>query len=351
MLKLLGKPVFEGATATVELPATRVSWLLVYLGYHGEWLTRQQLAFFFRPDADNDTALHYLRKLLAAARLLPWAEGLEIERTRVRWHVPTDLARFRAAKAARQWAEAYRLFEGELAAGLDAADSLSYDEWLTTARRALVEDFAVVALHHADELAAMSDHVAAAEVACKLLEYTPLSEEAARCYARNTHLLGHRSAAVSFLRRFKQTFSDEFVFGVGEETERLFAELTATGGTQEVAEPVSGDRLEAGFDYALDLAKLLLDPNVRLLNLGNTNTGDEIVISKRVSSAHAFGAVVSLVEHLLTKGHTSRATELAMQVLTHQACSDTVRYKLLGLLTEQGKSDTPFLALFDRRSV
>lgn len=350
MLKLLGKPVFEGATETVDLPPTRVSWLLVYLGYQGEWLTRQQLAFFFRPDTDNDTALHYLRKLLAAARSLPWAEGLEIERTRVRWHVPTDLARFRAAKSARRWAEAYQLFQGELAAGLDASDSLSYDEWLTTVRRALVEDFAVVALQYAGELEATGDHAAAAEVACKLLEYNPLSEEAARCYARNTHLLGHRSAAISFLHRFKQSFSAEFVFGVGHETEQLFADLADN--------PVklAGDeaRADSSADNSVDadnLVKLLLDPNVRLLNLGNTSGGDEIVISKRVSSAHAFGAVVRLVEHLLNQGHTTRATELAMQVLYHPACGDAVKYKLLALLTERGKTSSPFLALFDRTSV
>lgn len=54
MLKLLGKPALETECETVDLPATRVTWLLIYLGYHGDWLTRQGLAFFFRPDADND---------------------------------------------------------------------------------------------------------------------------------------------------------------------------------------------------------------------------------------------------------------------------------------------------------
>ncbi len=342
MLKILGKPVLEVGGETVDLPPTRVSWLLVYLGYHGEWLTRQDLAFFFRPDADNDTALHYLRKLLAAARSLPWAH-LEIERTRVRWQVPTDLAHFRAAKAAGRWGEAYRLFQGELAAGLDASDSLSYDEWLSAERRALVDAFAVVALQHAAELEGSSDHAAAAEVAETLLGYNAFSEEAARCYARNTFSLGHRSVALRFLSRFRQAFSDEFVFGVGDQTERLFAELAATSSPDEDGSALGG--------HGGDLEKLLLDPNVRVLNLGNTNDGDEIVISQRVSSAHAFGAVVSLVEHLLSEGHTTRATELAMQVLTHRACSEHVRYKLLGLLTEQGKTDTPFLALFDRRSV
>ncbi len=344
MLKLLGTPVFEGATVT-DLPPTRVSWLLVYLGYYGDWLTRQELAFFFRPDADNDTALHYLRKLLAAARSLPWAEGLEIERTRVRWQVPTDLAHFRAAKSAQRWGDAYRLFQGELAAGLDASDSLSYDEWLTTERRALVDTFAVVALQYATELENSGNHAEAAEAARTLLNYAPFSEEAARCYARNTYLFGHRSVALGFLSRFKQAFGNEFVFGVGAETERLFAELTSDCEPgKEGLEAFSGNDGDA-------LSKLLLDPNVRLLNLGNTGGGDEIVISKRVSSAHAFGAIVDLVEHLLSEGHTSRATELAMQVLTHRACSDGVKYKLLGLLTEQGKSGTPFLALFDRTSV
>ena len=348
MLKLLGKPVFENVPRTTDLPPTRVSWLLVYLGYHGEWLTRQELAFFFRPDADNDTALHYLRKLLAAARSLPWLEGLEIERSRVRWQVPTDLAHFRAAKAAQRWGDAYELFQGELAAGLDASDSLSYDEWLTLERRALLDDYSVVALQYAGELEAKGHHAAAAEVARTLLEYSPLSEEAACCYARNTYLLGHRSVALSFLKRFKQAFSDEFVFGVGDETERLFTELTSASNPDETGSAVSDGDSDRDGD---DLAKLLLDPKVRLLNLGNTSGGEEIVISKRVSSAQAFGAVVGLVEHLLSEGHTSRATELAMQVLTHQACSDTIRYKLLGLLTEQGKSGTPFLALFDRTSV
>lgn len=349
-LKLLGKPSLSGAGKNIDLPLTRVSWLLVYLGYHGEWMTRQALAFFLRPDADNDTAMHYLRKLLAAARSLPYLEELEVERTRVRWQVPTDLAHFRAAKAAQRWADAYQLFQGELAAGLDASDSLSYDEWLTTERRALVDEFAQVALEYAGELEQVGDHAAAAEVARTLLTYSALSEEAARSYARNTFLLGHRSVALSFLKRFKQAFSDEFIFGVGEETEKLFAELAANPGAGEgVQAPAAG---YAADDHGVNnLTKLLLDPKVRLLNLGNTSGGDEIVISKRVSSAQAFGAVVGLVEHLLNEGHTTRATELAMQVLYHQACSDSVRFKLLGMLTEQGKSGSPFLALFDRTSV
>ena len=348
-LKLLGKPSLSGAGERIDLPLTRVSWLLVYLAYHGEWMMRQELAFFLRPDADNETAMHYLRKLLAAARSLPYLEELEIERTRVRWQVPTDLAHFRAAKAAQRWADAYQLFQGELAAGLDASDSLSYDEWLTTERRTLVDEFAVVALQHAGELERVGDHAAAAEVARTLLTYSALSEEAARSYAKNTFLLGHRSVALGFLKRFKQAFSDEFVFGVGEETERLFAELAANPGAGEgVQAPAAGC---APDDYGLNnLTKLLLDPKVRLLNFGTTS-GDEIVISKRVSSAQAFGAVVGLVEHLLNEGHTTRATELAMQVLYHQACSESVKYKLLGLLTEQGKSGSPFLALFDRTSV
>ena len=316
MFNLLGETSLTAGETTTPLPLTRPSWLLIYLAYYGDWLTRQQLAFFFRPDADDASARHYLRKLIAAAKGLPGGEALELDGQRLRLRLPTDVARFRAAKKAGNWAQAYALYGGAFAAGLDASDSLSYDEWLSLEREALRNDFLTVALNHANDLERTRQYSAAAEVGRTMLRTEELSEAGACVYARNTFLQGHRAPALTFLEAFIETFQEEIGLEVSEETSRLRANL------------VAGEVTPAKEDALTDL---LTTPGVRLLSL-NADPKGEVVITQRVSQADALGAVVGLIDHLLTEGHRGRAADLARDLLEHPACTQAMQQRLTQML-------------------
>jgi len=126
MLYLLRSPAWVAPDDPVPrpLPITLPAAVLVVLATQADWLTREQLALVFWPDAAPADALHHLRINLHRARglLRAWgmADALQAERTRVRLGLPSDLAQLRAAQAdgdavllARlspaQWLQGWRL--------------------------------------------------------------------------------------------------------------------------------------------------------------------------------------------------------------------------------------------------
>ena len=111
-VKLLGEPAFSVGGAVFEPPPGKASALLYYLVYKGEWVSRDELVYLFWPDSDEGAARKNLRQLLTTIRRLPYTQGLEVENTRLRWRVPTDLQQFRQALEEKDWAHAAEMFGG-----------------------------------------------------------------------------------------------------------------------------------------------------------------------------------------------------------------------------------------------
>lgn len=154
MLYLLHSPAWAPAgTAPQPLPLTLPAALLVVLATQAGWMTREQLALVFWPDAAPADALHHLRTNLHRARglLAGWglADALQTERARLRLVLPTDLAQLRSAQAAgdaallarlspAQWLQGWRLpgYDGFAQWCDDTAAQLQAD-WLQAGRRGL----------------------------------------------------------------------------------------------------------------------------------------------------------------------------------------------------------------------
>src|SRR5690606_24451857 len=76
-LRLLGAHAAGSNGSDERLPSEMPASLLVYLAVRGGWVDRRELAFLYRPDAREDVALAYLRKLVFRARRFDWASDLE----------------------------------------------------------------------------------------------------------------------------------------------------------------------------------------------------------------------------------------------------------------------------------
>ena len=78
------------------LPVVLPAALLLVLARHGHWMSRAELAALFWPDHGGASAalnlrvnLHKARRLLARLGI---DEPIQVERRRLRWAPPTDLA-------------------------------------------------------------------------------------------------------------------------------------------------------------------------------------------------------------------------------------------------------------------
>ena len=110
--RLLGVTQVQVGEIWYNLPLTKATALLVYLAYQGKWVTRDELLYVFYPDSAEKPARSSLRQLLTTLRRLPYSEGLEIEASRLRWQVETDVENFKKAISEEKWAKALELYQG-----------------------------------------------------------------------------------------------------------------------------------------------------------------------------------------------------------------------------------------------
>jgi DNA-binding SARP family transcriptional activator len=335
-LQLLGSPRVRFGTHWTELPPSRPMLLVFYLALQGSWVSREELAFFFRPEADEAAARHYVRKMLSDVRQLPWAGDLEVEKDRLRWQVDTDVKRFSEAARAGRWAEALALYHGPLLGSLRVDNSPSFEAWLELGREELTVLWQGVCLGHATELESAGEHREAAAIAKALLDHDSLAEDAVQSYIRNTYLAGRRESALRAAAAFRQELSREMGLEPLPETKAL---IEAVECSQPVARAAaqrrhgrrSTDRplLPAKEQQLAELLELLQDPNARLLDLSATQAANEsLIISRRLQDVPtALHAIVNLAEGLVSQGHLQRAGELLALVLKHPLCDDKARMK------------------------
>lgn len=112
--KLLGEPGFRRDDAWFAPAAGKVSALLYFLACRGGWVSRDELLGLLWPDTLEAKARSTLRQTLTTLRRLPFTDGLEIERTRLRWPTASDLDAFRTALEGGGFDEAVRLYDGAL---------------------------------------------------------------------------------------------------------------------------------------------------------------------------------------------------------------------------------------------
>jgi DNA-binding SARP family transcriptional activator len=139
--RLLGAPQLVDAQGAHALPETAPAYLALFLAAQGGWVARDTAACLLWPELPQARAQHNLRVALnrTASLLKRWQLGpaLVAERRRLRLDVASDLADFRAALAAENWAHAAALPGGPLLAGARFAPYPALAEWLDSEREAL----------------------------------------------------------------------------------------------------------------------------------------------------------------------------------------------------------------------
>lgn len=220
-LHLLGQPRLEGS----ELPPTKPVYLLLYLAYSGEWVGREVLAEVFAPESDEEAARRTLRVLLNRAKALSWAEGLEVEPTRLRWRVSSDVSAFREAIGQGDWPLAVRLHQFALLEGFPIKDAPGFEAWLELERETLLGAWREAALRCGLELGQRGQNTQAAQLLLQLLYHDPLAEDVLAAYMEQAYLSGQREDALSAYSAFAERIRRELGLEPLERTQKLVEQI------------------------------------------------------------------------------------------------------------------------------
>ncbi len=335
-LQLLGSPRVRFGSLWNELPPSKPMLLVFYLALQGTWISREELAFFFRPDADEAAARHYVRKMLSDVRQLPWSNDLEVEKERLRWQVDTDVKRFSESARAGRWAEAMACYGGPLLGSLRVDSSPSFEAWLELRREELAALWQNVCLNRATELESAGEHQEAAAIAKTLLNQDSLAEAAVQSFLRNSYLAGRRDVALRAAAAFRQELAREMGLEPLPETKRLIEALERSEPVSRASVPVrhgrrSSDRPGQPLkeQQLAELLEALKDPDARLLDFSALpEASDSLIIARRIKDVPmALLAITDLAEWLISKGHEQRGGELLRLVLSHPSCGDQTKLK------------------------
>jgi DNA-binding SARP family transcriptional activator len=194
--------------------------VLIYLAYQGEWISRDALVNFFRPEADEVTAKHHLRVLINRIKQFEWA-NLDIQPHRLRWNIPNDVSHFRAAIGKADWKQAVLLHKKPLLEGFPVKDAPSFEAWLEIERENLLSAYQEACTKYALELEGHQHYLEAAAILERALTFDPLAEDCMQHLVKNLYLAGKRKDALETLEAFKQHLKTELGLEPLPETQAL----------------------------------------------------------------------------------------------------------------------------------
>lgn len=213
-LALLGTPFVLDGNRREDVPLVKPAYLLLYLGYAGEWVSRDELCEVFRGNEEAPASRSSVRLLLTRARQLSWAAGVEAEAQRLRWQVDTDVRGFRSALAAQDWRQAEAAYPAPLLRGLPTGGGgggglPGFHEWLDTERAALHAQWLGAALNREDELLHRGAFDEAARLLGRAMSFDPLSEDLLQRFLRACHLAGARDEALRAFEQFRARLTSQ----------------------------------------------------------------------------------------------------------------------------------------------
>jgi predicted ATPase/DNA-binding SARP family transcriptional activator/uncharacterized protein HemY len=220
-VRLLGAARAESETGLIYFLPDKRYQLLAYLAYKGEWVSRDELAYLFWSETDNENARHNLRQLIKRLKVLSPPEGLEIERERLRWQVPSDAASFKQALLEKRGAEALQLYEGSFLQGLESDDPDEFNTWLISERESLYTRWRETVLTYVHQVEVDE----AAPYLAKLLEYDPLDEEAVQHHMTLLSKLSQLVQAAQVYKTFAKRLEHDLGLEPTSTTEQLFRKI------------------------------------------------------------------------------------------------------------------------------
>ena len=172
-------------------------------------MDRGALAALLWPESDQKNALTNLRSLLARSKHEPFAAGLEVETSRVRWTVSCDVEAFQEACHDQRWKDAVDLYTGPLLDKMAFHVSPSFDDWLDLMRESLQDAYRTAALRLAEDLSEAERIDEALAVTRELLRREPLDESAIQLTMRLLAAAGRPDAAVRTYQDFERDLATE----------------------------------------------------------------------------------------------------------------------------------------------
>jgi DNA-binding SARP family transcriptional activator len=220
-VRLLGTPAVKHGEGWLEPPIGKLFAILYYLACQEGWVNRDDLLYLFWPDTPEQSARQNLRPLLTKLRRFPYAQDLEIEASRLRWPVESDIHAFKQALAERRWAQAVQRYGGELLKGFTLEGAPEFTSWLELERAKLHHAWGEATLNLADELEGTKRYADSAQVLERLYKADSLDETILKRYLRALHLSGERHKALAAFASFKEMLQEELEVEPEADTLRL----------------------------------------------------------------------------------------------------------------------------------
>ena len=209
IVRLLGRASIRVGERSWEPAADFRSALMYYLAHAGSWVPRDDLLYLFWPDSEERRGRANLRQMLVAVRALPFGEGLEVERSRVRWLVETDhhdwVTRFTAGDQGGFDAA----WPGAFLAGFRLPAAPEFESWLELERGAWSERYRYMLLAVAERRASEARMAEVAGLLERWLAVAPLDEEVVRLWLAACAGSGRRTAALARFATFEADLARE----------------------------------------------------------------------------------------------------------------------------------------------
>ncbi len=369
-LRLLGDPVVERASTAVAAPLNTPTSLLFYLAASGDWVSRSELAYLYRPDEAESEALAYLRLQVHRAQGLPWADGLEVEAQRLRWRVDTDLAAMRAAREARRWREVINLYGGPLLGRWELRDKPTYNAWLELEREGAQQAYSTALREEAGRWKRAADYQQAAGLYQRLAALDEFDESAALDHVRTLALAGDADQALRRYAAYAALLEEELGLEPSAEFEALAQDIRGgkarASGEGAAARPRSepapqpATRFVGRHAELAELAALLDNPDCRLLTIvgigGSGKTRLALELRRSLSGRFTDGARYVSLEAAASAGQALAriAHALAVEPYAQQELGEALLAHLVDkqtLLLLDNLEQLPDLAPFVARAL
>ncbi len=210
LVRLIGRGSIEAVGQVWEPAADRRSALLYYVAFARGWVSREDLLVLFWPDSDERRARANLRQLLVAVRALPFATELEVEPTRVRWPVATDLQTFDEAFERGELEALGDAWARPLLDGFRLATAPEFESWLELERIDRVERTRAGVCEVARRSLSEGRASAAATLLDRWLLSDPMHEEAFRLWAEASASTGMRTSVLARYESFAARLAGAF---------------------------------------------------------------------------------------------------------------------------------------------
>ena len=270
-LRLLG--LLQVINDDGDVPRFRSQRTMALLGYlvaEQRAISRGALAALFWPDESQSKGRSNLRRELHNLnQILP--DCWEMDRQSIRFipadQITVDAFDFLELEQTEQWVEAAELVRGDFLEGVDLADNLEFETWLSGERERWRQRLERVLTRVIELHIRQADYPAALDSARKLLQLTPWNEAIHRQVMLLLAQTGQREAALKQYALCQMTLEAELSVAVSAETTALYERIKRNTPFTRHNLPAPPTPFIGREEELSQLAMWLDDPQIRLITI------------------------------------------------------------------------------------